>query len=816
MSEDAEVDKKFFDVCLAALFHDIGKLKYRCLSETELIPTRRGERPTHEILGKRMLNETIGNVYSDFIGYMQGSSGDIYNIIVELGDWISAQEREEQEERPEVRHTGLQCTFSTLNIENKTVEKHVWKPTTLSLEEKDLIPVKAEKVEFSKELLEHFEGELKNIANDFEKLKNTSGPDVRDKRKLILRKILDILKKYTIFIPSASYYTRPDIDLYSHSKISCALASSMFKYISETNDVGTIRKIREKMKEMFDKKQKDDEIIDKDDVLNKEIFLLVKGDFSGIQNFISTLSTDNAIRHLKVRSFYLNYLNRLLARYIVDALDLSEANIIFSSGGNFEILAPNTESVLKNLEKLSSEINNFFFKNYGITLYLSIRVWKLSPLDFQRARFIEKIQNEEASIDISSKHRKFKEVNEVFRPRDVRGICKICHSNMTENGDKCEVCKNIEVFRENIKQWQKKGTININDLKESRLFDKKWLHTIGYTENIEKCENIFDFYAFGIPLEDDGRIIEVSKLSEKAEEETGYGKLGALKVDLDNLGRIFKEGLKNPTLSTYSRLSFDISLFFDGFLNTLVKSYNNKIYLIYSGGDDLFAIGPWHVLLDFCKDLAIIFRKYSCNHEKITLSAAFGFYGHKYPIKKIFEELDEKIDISKSLEGKNGITIFEFPIKFYVPNELRELNLTECNVDVDKEFNKVYEIIKTLNKEKRSQSEFELYFRLSLLLAKLVKENKISRGFLERLIVATDDLPERISLDNVVSVRPKWIIDYYLRRAKKEDNERIIDNLLKLWGDVYFKYLDGEFILPIFRMAAKTAQLYTKESKKEV
>jgi CRISPR-associated protein Csm1 len=813
-------EKRYFDLCLAALLHDIGKLDYRCLPEHMIKPDKEGRKPTHETLGKRIIRETIGEIYIDFMEYLQ-------HPIVEIADWISAQEREEQEDRPDVREIGLLCIFSSLKIEDFRIKNHIWKPAELSLNYEKLFPIEERKINISKEggedLSIKIREELKKVSRDLIKLKELELEGEKSKnyvyklRKNILRKVLDILKKYAIFIPSASYWHKPDIDLYSHSKISCAVAASLFKYITEKNKEDLITKIRKRMIEEFDKKQKNQETYEKienEDVLNEKIFLLIIGDFSGIQDFISTLSTENAIKHLKARSFYLNYLNKLLARYITDALYLPESNIIFASGGNFEILAPNTDITLNKLKEIVSQINNFFFKKFGIKIYLSIKVYELSPSDFQRALFVEKIRKGE-SIDISSKYKKFLGVIDLFETKDLQDNCKICHSKMLKRGEKCEVCDEIENFRKIIKEWQKKKTINVKDLKDNKLFDKNWLDSITYEENINSCNDVFDFYSLGIPLDKNGDIINISEFSKLAEEETGYGKLGALKIDLDNLGIIFTKALEKPTLSTYSRLSFDISLFFDGIVNSLVDKYENKIYLIYSGGDDLFAIGPWHILLDFCKDLAIIFRKYVCNHNKITISGAFGFYGDKYPIKKIFEEINEKLEKSKKLDGKNGLTIFDLPIKFYVPDELSEITLRKCEIDIDSEFEKIRSIINNFYKNSRNEKEFELYFRLTILLSKLVKEKLISRGFLERLITTTEDLPEIFELDkNNISLRPKWIIDYYLKRAKKKDNEKIIDKLLNIWKEIYFKYLDGTFILlPIVRMAAKTAQLYTKKGE---
>jgi CRISPR-associated protein Csm1 len=836
------MDKKYFEICLAALLHDIGKLYYRCLPEEQVPPTKEGKTPDHEQMGKRIVKEAEIDDYSNFFSYIERGSQEVENKIIRVADWISSLEREEQQERPDVRKKGLHCVFSKImSEENGNV--YIWTPKELEINYNEIKPVKGEDTEFPQQLLEKFKEELKILKKDFEELKKFEDEryeeKARRKRKLIFRKLLDIMKRYCIFIPSASYYSKPDIDLYSHSKVSCAVAACLWRYLEKVvNKDDFIKKI---------KNLRFDDLMDFD----YELFLLINGDFSGIQNFISTISTEKATKHLKVRSFYLAYINRLIPIYIVDKLDLTEANIIFSSGGHFEILAPNTEEVIKKLEEIAYGINKFLFENHGGKIYLSIKYLKLKPSDFARGEFSNKRQSEEFYEEVTKKTKKFSEVEKLFVLREQKAICKVCHQNYQNNEKQkeiCDVCSEIEKFRELIKKLQKQKKMDKKlreELNEYRkLFDKEWLKSIDYLgdseENINQVKDIFDFYCLGLPLNGD-EIKSFDDLAKEAEEATGYNKIAALKLDLDNLGSILKEGFvrketqtvkkeeltlalkerlgenkKNrATLSLYSRLSFDISLFFEGLINSLIEKekYKNSIYVIYSGGDDMFLVGPWHLVIEFAKDLSIAFRKYVCNNSKITISAAMGIYNSKYPVRKIFEQAEEKLELSKSIKEKNGFSLFDFPIKFYVDDKLIDMSLNDENFSVKEELEYINGIIEKLrrNKEERSKEEFLLYYRLSRLLIRMVKEGIISRSFLNKLIESTEDLPYSISdgMENI-NIRPKWVIDYYLKRMENENNKEIIELLLKLWSNIYFAYIDKIFILPIFLMAVKTAELYTK------
>ena len=70
--------------------------------------------------------------------------------------------------------------------------------------------------------------------------------------------------------------------------------------------------------------------------------------------------------------------------------------------------------------------------------------------------------------------------------------------------------------------------------------------------------------------------------------------LGALRMDVDNLGTIFRDGLgQNATISRMATLSESLRLFFEGYVPQLCKDYNSNpqekekkeiLELIYAGG----------------------------------------------------------------------------------------------------------------------------------------------------------------------------------------------------------------------------------------
>ncbi len=121
-------------------------------------------------------------------------------------------------------------------------------------------------------------------------------------------------------------------------------------------------------------------------------------------------------------------------------------------------------------------------------------------------------------------------------------------------------------------------------------------------------------------------------------------------MDIDNLGKIFSEGLgKDLSLSRITTLSSMISLFFEGYVNTLCKDTDpNRLYVIYTGGDDSFIVGSWDASLDFVQKLQTDFQNYTSENPKVTLSAALTLEARKYPLYKAADRCGEWLDLAKA------------------------------------------------------------------------------------------------------------------------------------------------------------------------
>lgn len=139
----------------------------------------------------------------------------------------------------------------------------------------------------------------------------------------------------------------PDVSLYDHSKATAALAVALYLY-HRTNGTMSIPEIRD-----YDGKK----------------FLLIKGDFYGIQNFIFSDSGEakkNRSKILRGRSFAVSLFSELAADLVCREIGIPSTSIVLNAAGNFTIIAPNTPEALTAIGAAERRINDWLIAtSYG-------------------------------------------------------------------------------------------------------------------------------------------------------------------------------------------------------------------------------------------------------------------------------------------------------------------------------------------------------------------------------------------------------------------------------------------------------------------
>jgi CRISPR-associated protein Csm1 len=141
----------------------------------------------------------------------------------------------------------------------------------------------------------------------------------------------------------------------------------------------------------------------------------------------------------------------------------------------------------------------------------------------------------------------------------------------------------------------------------------------------------------------------IAEFSDLARASDGVEWLGVLRMDVDNLGTVFKQGLGNDaTISRMSTLSEFLRLFFEAWVPRLCRAYNEQVgqprlYLLYAGGDDLFVVGAWSALPELAREIRAEFSEFVGGHH-ITLSGGIAIEHQKFPLYQLAEDARHALD----------------------------------------------------------------------------------------------------------------------------------------------------------------------------
>ncbi len=671
-------------IYLAALLHDIGKFsflaqEFKCKEEHELL----GEQFIREYLSKI---DATKEIFEEIVQYSKNHQTEGY---CSIADRITSGEGIIEESK-EVRRSLVnifQNIFKEVHCEDsyqypqyfKSEIIHYYEPTILKAE--NIIRqniLNTEKQEYSNAEIIQFH---KALYDEFKKeiaLLNTT-KHIED----ISQSLYYLLHKYTSRISTASYIAYPDISLFDHNRATAALVNCL-TYLLDEKDLKTYAPEK-----------------------NELDFMLIKGDLSGIQKFIySDITLDEAgstkklAKRLRGRSFYVSLLTDFVASLFIKELELEEANIMYSGGGHFIIVAPSDKKIEKRINELEEKIN--LFLRDKLTSRLTFVLGKNS---FDKSLFSnagEAIQKVNYDLNIAKykKHKAYlakiffnkhtpNDFNEDEKIGELLPYGKYLLEITSTRAYRLLKSKNIAASFEPFNTYYfiiyepEKGKVKdalmslFNDYKDeitaARIFKINDTDFLEYALDI--C-NQFDFpISFGFkfignsaPLDENGNVLsfeEIAALDRKQGVKLSYPQLGILRLDVDNLGAIFGHGLgEEVAFSKIATLSRELHNFFCGYVNKLAKEY--QIYIAYSGGDDAFFIGSWINIIHFASVFRKEFEKFVCYNPNITFSAGIFMCDAHFPVAKFAGKAEEMEKMSKKFNnnGKNAITVFDHTLSW--------------------------------------------------------------------------------------------------------------------------------------------------------
>ncbi len=503
-----------------------------------------------------------------------------------------------------------------------------------------------------------------------------------------IRSLLCTVENLLTYYPAVFTGEETDISLYDKIKLTCSIANCMYSYF-ENHGITDYRSAAYDEFESF---------------CAEDVFLLYSMDTSGVQSFIYTIHSSQALKTLRSRSFYLEILMEHIIDEVLERVGLSRCSLIYSGGAHCYILLPNTDAVSETISNIESEVNSWFIESFGSGLYIaggqaacSANALNNKTKDSYSQLFVT------MSREISRKKLRRYSKSDLLRlnmkdDSDGTRECRICSTVSTVNDDNlCPFCSSLIAISSDIMNAPyfciTKTKINgpqlpfgcylkaCYDVNEADGFGKETIENAitndsGYVRCYSKnCMYVGADTAVMLYV---GSYHSDDQMEKLAEASDGINKIAVMRSDVDNLGHAFvsgfnrkKDGTKYLNILRTSALSRQLSIFFKSNINYILAngSYalnkaNQKrnALIVYSGGDDVFLIGAWNDVIGLSVDITDAFRRFT--QDTLTVSAGIGIYADTYPIALSAKETEVLESASKSYPSgcsptKNAVTLFD-------------------------------------------------------------------------------------------------------------------------------------------------------------
>lgn len=722
------MEERMVNQFYGSLLHDIGKAVQRA----------ENVRKKHQIVGADLLEKFDANReitrslryhHSD---YMSSSlPKDSLSYITYIADNIASgtDRRSENDEKGWKWNskTPLQDIFNRFGNE----------PSKRYIAPSELRPNVVDKILPSKVMHDYTPGEYIRGVSYFEE-----GLSAIEFTEEYAPSVLNLVEATMSFMPSSTNMLEvADISLYDHMKLTAAYACSILQYAGEKG-IDDYEKTFKNGANSFYKKQ---------------AFMLIGFRLEGVQDFIYTITSKGAHKQLRSRAFYVEMMSQWFVDSFLKKSGLTRANVLYSDTEHGYIIVGNTNDNRNIIVEAQKEFNEFLLENFGVKLYMAVGTAGFSASQVMMENSSDEYTNIFREIDFildkNSKNRY--QASEILKlnkagKKDGRE-CAICHStgNMVDGQNKCELCEKLENFSTNI---QKQEFFVINDDSNGLPVSKNaYLSTVtedevkkGKVQGRIYAKNRLDtghmqethIWVGDYSMTNDYNSYAKRKWTKDENGNSiGIKRLGALMIDVDDLYAGFLSGFKiqgegkYTTMSRYATLSRRLQSFFKLYLNNFAE--DKELSIIYSEGDDVFAIGAWDDILDFVQGVYDYFKKWT--DGKMTFSAGVALVESKTPINVIARETKALLDKAK-LSGKDRITLFSEDNVFTFSEYIQDIVFDKLSVireffeneqDHGKAF--VYKLLDLIRN--RSEKDRISFARIAYYLARLEEASQNKDGF---------------------------------------------------------------------------------------
>lgn len=477
--------------------------------------------------------------------------------------------------------------------------------------------------------------------------------------------VMNLLERYGSRVRSAG----GDIALFDRSRTTAAVAVCMAGHLNETG----VEPARA-------------------DIENKDAlrYLFVRGDISGVQKFIYTLTSRGALRMLRARSFYLELVAEHAVAEILESAGVPRTNVILVGGGGFQLLLPNTKTSKKAVETVERDLNDALEKSFGHGLYLALAKTSCGALGITGGGLVETLMDLSKELS-GQKARKFHEsLPRLFADQGDPRLesCDVCARDDApvatydskgyepwrgpEGEGQIKLCETCHMLAQaSLKLVRSKYLVQGGDLHvggtgyELSGDPQNALYALDGVGD-EACLNgAVPLPAARYAMQDgEGQVMDFDGLSKRA---AGVSRLAVLRMDVDNLGELFRSGLPRDMRSfdRYAALSRAFTTFFkmvvplilaggyENSLNLFGEKHERAATVVYSGGDDLFVVGAWSDILELAVDVRRAFKEFVCENPSVTLSGGISIHKSGEPLYLMAEAAGAAEEAAKNNE-RNG------------------------------------------------------------------------------------------------------------------------------------------------------------------
>ena len=538
---------------------------------------------------------------------------------------------------------------------------------------------------------------LKQMADELRTWQSSLGK-AWDKQDLptYLVTMLAVLRKYLWCIPVSTTTPAADIPLYEHQRLVSAVAACLSfddRKSLPRQDEAAVLLVRGDLSG-----------------IQSFIYRITRPE----------AETEHVAKRLRGRSFYLSLLVEVAVDWMLREIGLPPNNALFVGGGRFDLLLPlsATEQVGKLHQAIEEWLLQQFHGELGLQI-ATCEARPSDFADMRPVYQVLDARLEESKRQKWRTHLADPEF--YGPGQKLWHVCRVCQLTPLAQAGTCDLCKQHALIGKHLPyahslvyyysgQQDKLPNEQVVDFSDSPFKVQVGLlrtddaiaavlssGSIGLVSSLNLTADFihpglpstFRFLAntaprarktlrFGSaqPLEE-GDVLHFEALAELSQ---GAKRLGVLKADVDHLGLIMSEGLfeqnsgLRPTIARVAALSSALDLFFAGQLNQVCQRVSAEIcqspathlhaddvdglfYIMYSGGDDLFIVGPWDATLELAARLRDEFARFTSGNPNLTISAGFIQVKPRYPTQKFAELVDEHEKAAKQ-GGRNRIAAF--------------------------------------------------------------------------------------------------------------------------------------------------------------